>query len=483
MFDIFSKDGIQKPVPATGVNPDREKWIRRMIQDGLDQKAEVAKQHFLTHHDNLVVAQSVFEDVRVRAEKEGVVLTQTDFGVLLNELVGLGKLTELIASSDVEDISINLGHIYAFTTSAGWKYVCPMEGEVSALRVELSRHGKQAPTYESPIADAMLSVLVYAEEGPVLRNVRINYVGQPASPYGDLVTLRVSKRPPESEAISDPLEGLCSRRLPPVSKPSFNPKSYSNVGGVFSSGAANYLLSVLVHGGTLVLAGATGTGKNYVARSLFQAMLNHFPKGSIRLFIVEDSQEIVLNGWDGDPKHDTGNVLYTVTRPETIQGPPPITMYDLVAAALRQRPHGLVIGEARGPEAWELVRAASTGHGYSAFTIHATGIDAVWPRFLQVARAHRDALGMKDSQIAQGFAQAVNVLVFLERNPVEGQIATHVSEVVEDVDPSVGIPVLRHLFEFDHGEGLLKATGTAPMRRGYNCASLNLPSTLFARSR
>ena len=482
MFDIYSKDGVQKPVPGAGVNPDREKWMSRMIRDGLDQKAEVAKQHFLTHHDNLVVAQSVFEDLRVRAEKEGVVLTQADFGVLLNELVGLGKLTGLIASNDVEDISINLGHIYAFTTSAGWKDVGPAGGEVSALRVELSRHGKQAPTYESPIADAMLSVQVYTEEGPALRNVRINYIGEPASPYGDLVTLRVSRRPPESEANSDPLEDLCSKRLPPVSKPSFEPKSYSNKGGVFSSGAANYLISVLVHGGTLVLAGATGTGKTYVARSLFQAMLNHFPKGAVRLFVVEDSQEIVLNGWDGDPAHDTGNVLYTVTRPETIQGPPPITMYDLVTAALRQRPHGLVIGEARGSEAWELVRAASTGHGYSAFTIHATDIDTVWPRFLQVARAHRDATGMLNSQIAQGFAQAVNAIVFLERNPVEGQIATHVSEVVEDVDPNVGIPVLRHLFEFDHNDGLLKATGTAPMRSGYNCNSLNLPPNLFARS-
>ena len=129
MFDIYSKDGIQKPVPAAGVNPDREKWMSRMIRDGLDQKAEVAKQHFLTHHDNLVVAQSVFEDLRVRAEKEGVVLTQADFGVLLNELVGLGKLTGLIASNDVEDISINLGHIYAFTTSAGWKDVGPAEAK------------------------------------------------------------------------------------------------------------------------------------------------------------------------------------------------------------------------------------------------------------------------------------------------------------------------------------------------------------------
>jgi len=31
---------------------------------------------------------------------------------------------------------------------------------------------------------------------------------------------------------------------------------------------------------------------------------------------------------------------------------------------------------ARGAEAWELIRAAATGHGHSAFTIHATGLDS-----------------------------------------------------------------------------------------------------------
>ena len=393
MFDIYSKDGIQKPVPAGGVNPDREKWMSRMIRDGLDKKAEVAKQHFLTHHDNLVVAQSVFEDVRVRPKKKASVLTQADFGVLLNELVGLGKLTGLIASNDVEDISINLGHIYAFTTSAGWKDVGPAVGEVSALRVELSRHGKQAPTYESPIADAMLSVQVYTEEGPALRNVRINYIGEPASPYGDLVTLRVSRRPPKSEANSDPLEDLCSKRLPRFQNHPSSQRVTRIKEGYFLPGRRITLSLCWFMAAPWFWRGLPGPGKPMFARSLFQAMLNHFPKGAVRLFIVEDSQEIVLNGWDGDPGHDTGNVLYTVTRPETIQGPPPITMYDLVTAALRQRPHGLVIGEARGSEAWELVRAASTGHGYSAFTIYATDIDTVWPRFLQVARAHRGCYG------------------------------------------------------------------------------------------
>jgi len=34
-------------------------------------------------------------------------------------------------------------------------------------------------------------------------------------------------------------------------------------------------------------------------------------------------------------------------------------MYNLIRSALRSRPHGVVIGEARGAEAWELIRAAA----------------------------------------------------------------------------------------------------------------------------
>jgi len=72
----------------------------------------------------------------------------------------------------------------------------------------------------------------------------------------------------------------------------------------------------MVHGGTLVIAGTTGSGKTFVGQRILQEMLDYYPRGAIRLFIVEDSNEIILNGWNGDGKTDTGNIIYTVTRPE-----------------------------------------------------------------------------------------------------------------------------------------------------------------------
>lgn len=40
---------------------------------------------------------------------------------LIGELPGMGPLLELIARSDIEDIAINLGHIYVYTTKNGWE--------------------------------------------------------------------------------------------------------------------------------------------------------------------------------------------------------------------------------------------------------------------------------------------------------------------------------------------------------------------------
>jgi len=70
-----------------------------------------------------------------------------------------------------------------------------------------------------------------------------------------------------------------------------------------------------------------------------------------------------------------------------------------------------------------LIRAAATGHGHSAFTIHATSAEQhIWPRFLQVVQAHPDAARMSEIQIAQSFAEAVTAAVYIERNPQHGQM-------------------------------------------------------------
>jgi type IV secretory pathway ATPase VirB11/archaellum biosynthesis ATPase len=105
-------------------------------------------------------------------------------------------------------------------------------------------------------------------DGSVRRKgVRINYVMPPASPYGDTITLRVSNYRTASDITMGSLALLCQNRLPSVPRPRFDPKDFPRGDGILTPEAANYLLSVMVHGGTLVITGTTGSGKTFVGQS------------------------------------------------------------------------------------------------------------------------------------------------------------------------------------------------------------------------
>ncbi len=471
VFDITGRSlRLTRELPS---QHELEEWWQKLLKEGRARMTAEAGQRALTPRDIETLARQTFVEIQERALLDGGVRLGTEFLLrLIGELSGLGPLLEFIAHPDVEDIAINLGHLYVYTTGKGWQPagVAP-RGVGDALRVLVDQAGQRGPTPDHPIADAMLQVVVPTGDGGVERKgVRVSHIMPPASPYGDLITLRVSRY---SDGQKD-LGRFFESPLPPVPRPGFSPREYPR-----SKGAANYLLSVMVHGGVLVIAGATGTGKTYLARCVLQEMLSCFPPGAIRLFLIEDSNEIVLHGWDGDSETDTGNVVYTVTRPEVRGGPPPVSMFDLARAALRTRPDGIVIGEARGAEAWELVRAAATGHGHSAFTLHATGAEDVWMRFLQVVQAHPDARGLSEFQIAQGFAEAVTAVVYLERGPRYGQVVREIVEVQPMVERAASRPSFLPLFHFDPERGELLPTGYRPLRPGFRAVDLNLPEEYF----
>jgi len=128
------------------------------------------------------------------------------------------------------------------------------------------------------------------------------------------------------------------------------------------------------------------------------------------------------------------------------------------------------------------VRAAATGHGHSAFTIHATSAEHVWPRFLQVVQSHPDAQRMSEAQIAQSFAEAVTTIVYIERDYTYGQMVREIVEVSPIVEKSAGRPTFSPLFRFDEQSQRLQPTGNRPMRPGFRTGELNLLEAMFSKS-
>jgi len=95
--------------------------------------------------------------------------------------------------------------------------------------------------------------------------------------------------------------------------------------------------------------------------------VSHFIPPVAKVVSIEDTREITLN---------RENWIASVTRDAVIDGSSgAITMFDLLRAAMRQRPEYLIVGEVRGAEAQTLFQAMNTGHTTFS-TLHAADVDA-----------------------------------------------------------------------------------------------------------
>lgn len=480
MFDIVGKSYAPPAQPSN--NDDVERWWQRLLTTAEARRLELARTQNVSAKDIEALANAAFAEIAQQARAAGIALPAEFLTRLLGELSGLGDLFALIAQPDVEDVAVNQGHIHVYTTSGGWNYVGPAApGLITALRVQFERAGQRTASPDYPVADATLQLAVPSDAGMHRKILRAVHIMPPASPAGDIITIRTTDYPVVEEHAKHTAAYLTASALPGVERVPFTPRDYPDGRGVLSPAAANYLTAVLVAGGAIIFAGATGAGKTFVARNMLQEMLDAFPRGALRLFIIEETREIVLNDWSGDPEEDTGNIVYTQTRPAIAGGPPPITMYDLIRAALRCRPDGIVIGEARGAEAWEFVRAVGTGHGHSVMTLHASSADEVWPRFLEMVEGSPETRGLSTLQIAQAFARAVTAVVYLERPLNRRQVASQILEVSRNVEPSAERPAFDPLFRYDEERDAIVPTGNRPMRPGFRANELGLPETLFRR--
>ena len=122
------------------------------------------------------------------------------------------------------------------------------------------------------------------------------------------------------------------------------------------------------------------------------------------------------------------HVVRLETRPPNLEGEGQITMRDLVRNCLRMRPERIIVGEVRGPEAFDLLQAMNTGHDGSMGTLH--------------ANTPREALSRLESMITMGgyslpsrtiremICASVDVVVQAARLRDGSRRITHITEVV-----------------------------------------------------
>lgn len=131
--------------------------------------------------------------------------------------------------------------------------------------------------------------------------------------------------------------------------------------------AIQMIQKVLQEKNNILIVGPTSSGKTSVLNACLQAL----PEKE-RIISIEDSSELLL-------PNSFSTKLLTRTNsnsPETLLN---IDQSELVRQSLRMRPDRIIMGEARGPEAKDLLMALATGHRGSLGTIHATNHkQALW---------------------------------------------------------------------------------------------------------
>jgi pilus assembly protein CpaF len=150
---------------------------------------------------------------------------------------------------------------------------------------------------------------------------------------------------------------------------------------------------------TIVIGGATGTGKTTLMNALLACI-----DSEERLVVIEETPELRA------PFPQTVSLL---ARPANIEGRGGIDLEALVRTSLRMRPDRIIVGEVRGPEALTALAAMSTGHEGSMVTLHAqSALDAL---DRMVTLALQAASGASEASLLRRVHAAFDLVVHLER--------------------------------------------------------------------
>jgi len=300
---------------------------------------------------------------------------------ICNDVLGYGPLEPLLARDDIADIMVN-GSQKCYIEVAGKVKLTNVRFRDDAHLMNVcqrivSQVGRRVDE-SSPICDARLP------DGS-----RVNVIAPPLAIDGAALTIRKFKK-----------DKLTLAQL--VKYGSISPEG-AEVLRILGRVRANILIS-----------GGTGSGKTTLLNCL-----TGFIEKDERVITCEDSAELQLQ---------QPHVVRLETRPPNLEGEGEITMRDLVKNCLRMRPERIIVGEVRGPEAFDLLQAMNTGHDGSMGTLH--------------SNSPREALSRLESMITMGgyslpsrtiremIVSSIDVVVQAARLRDGSRRITHISEVL-----------------------------------------------------
>ena len=248
---------------------------------------------------------------------------------IMRDFLYYNKITPLMLDSMLEDISCNgvQKHLYVYHrnyTNLRTNLIFEDPDELDSFVVNLAQKCGKHISVAEPMVDATM---------PDGSRIQMT-LGREVTDHGSTFTIRKFREEPVT-----PIDLIAWR--------------------TFSSEQMAYLWLCIENKKSLIFAGGTASGKT----TSMNAISLFIPRRS-KIVTIEDTRELML-------PHE--NWIPAVTRDAFHGEKGAVDMYDLLRAALRQRPEYIIVGEVRGREALTLFQAMATGHTtYS--TLHADSI-------------------------------------------------------------------------------------------------------------
>ena len=355
---------------------------------------------------------------------------------VIADIMGYGPLDPLLNDNDITEIMVN-GYENIFIERRGLiEHTNVKFGDEAHLRriidrivAPIGRHVDES----SPMVDARLP-----------NGFRVNATIPPLSLSGPLLTIR------KFAIIPYTAQDMAAN-------------------GTMNIQLVNFLKACVEARINIVISGGTGSGKTTLLN-----VISSFIPSYERIITIEDTAELKLNQY---------HVVRLEKRPPNIEGKGEVTIRQLVINALRMRPDRIIVGEARGGEALDMLQAMNTGHDGSMTTIHSNGPrDALRRIETMVLMAGYD-LPLK--AIREQVASSIDMVVHLARMKDGTRKVTQVTEV-QGMEGDTFI--MQDLFVFTQTgirggvvQGSLKSTGLRPrFAEKFVMNNVALPDSVFA---
>lgn len=317
---------------------EKEKDLLDLIKDSLTRTLEYRLEKMGTKDKQEYLKESIESFIKSRGIAVDPVAKEKINYYIIRDFVGYGPIDVLMSDVMIEDISCDGTGIPLFLFHQKYEsiksnIVFDKDETLNSFVILLGQRCAKQVSVANPILD-----------GTTIEGHRVQ------ATYSREVTTRGS---------SFTVRRFKERPFTPVDVIKFNTASPEMMA---------YIWMMIEHGKSLMVCGGTASGKT----ATLNAAAIYIRPGA-KIVSIEDTREINLpheNWIPGTTRSGIGE------RGPDGKAPGEIDMYDLVRAALRQRPNYIIVGEVRGKETYTMFQAMATGHPTMS-TMHADSVKSM----------------------------------------------------------------------------------------------------------